>query len=339
MPRPSEDDLIARYLAPLAGPGGLGLRDDAAIATPPPGHDLVVTKDMLIAGVHFFPDDPPDAIARKALRVNLSDLAAKGASPTGILLGLGLPADWTEDWLAGFVSGLADDCRAFACPLIGGDTVAMPSTDRAGPLTLSITAFGTVATGRMVPRTGARVGDHVYVSGTIGDAVLGLFIRWDRLEDRAWIAALDPGHRAALLARHLRPEPRLDLCEALKSHARCAMDVSDGFLGDLAKMLRLEGLGTRFSVVDVPLSDAVRAAVAIEPRLLEAALAGGDDYEIVCCVPADRSADFEAEAFRAQIAVGHVATASDCEFSAVDAGGRPVVTTSGSFQHFVSRGP
>lgn len=339
MPRPSEDDLIAHYLAPLAGPGGLGLRDDAAIVTPPPGYDLVVTKDMLVAGVHFFPDDPPTAIARKALRVNLSDLAAKGAEPLGFLLGLGLPADWTEDWLAGFVSGLGEDCHAFACPLLGGDTVAMPSTDRAGPLTLSITAFGTVPTGRMVPRTGARIGDHVYVSGTIGDGVLGLFIRWDCPKDRAWIAALDPEHRVALLARHACPQPRLGLREPLRSHARCAMDVSDGFLGDLAKMLRLEGLGTRLSVVDVPLSDAVRAAIAIEPELLEAALSGGDDYEIVCCVPADRSADFAAAASRAQIAVRHVATVSDCAFSAVDADGRALVTTSGSFQHFVSRGP
>ena len=335
MPRPSEDDLIARYLAPLAGPGGLGLRDDAALATPPPGHDLVVTKDMLVAGVHFFPDDPPDIVARKALRVNLSDLAAKGADPCGILLGLGLPAAWTEDWLAAFVAGLGEDCRAFGCPVLGGDTVAMPSTDRPGPLTLSITAFGTVPAGRMVPRTGARAGDAIHVSGTIGDAVLGLRIRWNKPEDHAWIEALAPAHREALLARHLRPEPRLALRDALRDHARCAMDVSDGFLGDLAKMLRLEGVGASLAATDVPLSPAVHAAVALEPRLLAAALTGGDDYEVIACVPPHQAVDFEAAAARAAVPVAFVGTAEDGEDVTLrDDAGRDLPLERLSFSHF-----
>lgn len=335
MHRPSEDDLIARYLAPLAGPGGFGLRDDAAIATPPPGHDLVVTKDMLVAGVHFFPDDPPDAIARKALRVNLSDLAAKGAEPSGTLLGLGLPQDWTEEWLAGFVAGLTDDCRRFGCPVLGGDTVAMPSTDRPGPLTLSITAFGTVPAGRLVPRTGARAEDVIYVSGTIGDAVLGLLIRWDRSEDRAWIAALAPEHRDALLARHLRPEPRLALREALRTHARCAMDVSDGFIGDLAKMLKLEALGASLVVTDLPLSQAVRAAFAHEPSLCAKALTGGDDYEVICCVPSDQAAGFEAAAGRAGVPVTAVGTAEAGRGVTLrDDNGRDLPLDSRSFSHF-----
>ena len=331
MPRPSEDELIARYLAPLAGPGGFGLRDDAAIATPPPGHDLVVTKDMLVAGVHFFPDDPPDAIARKALRVNLSDLAAKGAEPSGILLGLALPHDWTEPWLAGFVAGLAEDCRTFACPVLGGDTVGMP-----GPLTLSITAFGTVPAGRMVPRTGARAGDAIYVSGTIGDAVLGLYLRWNRPEDRAWIAALAPEHREALLAHHLKPEPRLELREALRAHARCAMDVSDGFLGDLAKMLRLEGLGASLAVADVPLSPAVRAALALELRLLAQALSGGDDYEVIACVPPDQASGFEMAAGQAGVPVAVVgaAEAGDGGIKLRDAAGLDIALDALSFSHF-----
>ncbi len=333
--RPSEDELIARYLAPLAGAGGFGLRDDAAIATPPPGHDLVVTKDMLVAGVHFFADDPPDAIARKALRVNLSDLAAKGAEPSGILLGLGLPQDWTESWLAGFVAGLAEDCRRFACPVLGGDTVAMPSTDRPGPLTLSITAFGTVPSGGMVPRTGARAGDRIYVSGTIGDAVLGLFIRWDRPQDRAWIAAIAPDHREALLVRHLRPEPRLALREALRAHARCAMDVSDGFLGDLAKMLRLEGLGAALAAAQVPLSSAARAAIALEPGLLGKGLTGGDDYEVICCVPPDQATGFEAAAACTDVivtAVGGAEAGRDITLHNGDE--REPNLELGSFSHF-----
>ncbi len=331
MPRASEDALIARYLAPLAGPGGLGLRDDAALATPRPGHDLVVTKDMLVAGVHFFADDPPDGIARKALRVNLSDLAAKAATPLGFLLGLALPPDWTEPWLAAFVAGLGEDARAFACPLLGGDTVAMP-----GPLTLSITAFGEVPAGRMVPRTGARAGDALYVSGTIGDAALGLKLRFAAAEDAEWAAALAPPIRDALLERHRCPRPRLALRDALREHARSAMDVSDGLVGDLTKMLRLESLTTTLSIADIPLSPAAARVVAAEPRLWESVLADGDDYEIVCAVPPERSADFEAAARGRDVAVARIGTAAaGSEPVAVrDDRGRAIALDRASFQHF-----
>ena len=330
MPCPSEDSLIARYFAPLAGPGGLGLRDDAAIATPRDGHDLVVTKDMLVAGVHFFADDPPDAIAGKALRVNLSDLAAKGATPLGFLLGLALPADWTEPWLAAFADGVGDDARTFGCPLLGGDTVAMP-----GPLTLSITAFGEVPAGRMVPRTGVRAGDHIYVTGTVGDAALGLHVRWDNPTDQAWITSLEPSHAAALLDRHLRPQPRLALREALLEHARAAMDVSDGFLGDLTKMLRLEDLGASVAARHLPLSAAVCAAVQLDGQLFEIALTGGDDYEIICAVAPEHAASFEAAAKRAGVAVTRVATASVGKGVCVlDGSGTPLRFAHASFQHF-----
>ena len=172
MTRPSEDEIIARYFAPLAGPAGLGLADDAAAFAPPPGQDLIVTKDMLCAGVHFFADDPPGAIARKALRVNLSDLAAKGAEPLGFLLGLALPDDWTPDWLAAFAAGLGEDAAATRCPLIGGDTVKSP-----GALTLSITALGSVPAGLRLTRGCVAENDLLYISGTIGDAALGLRLR------------------------------------------------------------------------------------------------------------------------------------------------------------------
>src|SRR5579863_9136554 len=168
----SEDDLIARYFAPLAGAAGLALKDDVARLTPPPGRDLVLTADALVAGVHFFADDPADLIAGKALRVNLSDLASKGAEPLGFLLSLALPGDVTPDWLERFAAGLGADARAYACPLIGGDTVRTP-----GPLTLSITALGSLACGAMPARTAARRGDVLYVSGAIGDAALGLQLR------------------------------------------------------------------------------------------------------------------------------------------------------------------
>src|SRR5215212_2665458 len=169
--RPGEDELIARYFAPIAGEGALGLKDDVAVLRPRPGHDLVVTVDAVVAGVHFFADDPAGSVARKALGVNLSDLAAKGAAPVGFVLTLTLPPDWSEDWLAAFCEGLGAAARASGCALLGGDTVRGPG------IAISLTAFGEVPAGGMVERTTARPGEVLCVSGTIGDAALGLAVR------------------------------------------------------------------------------------------------------------------------------------------------------------------
>src|SRR5271157_4239397 len=255
-PRLGEDDLIARYFAPRAGPAGLGLRDDAALMRPPPGHELVLTADALVAGVHFFADDPPGAIARKALRVNLSDLAAKGARPLGFLLTLALPADWREDWLEAFAAGLGADAGAYGCPLAGGDTVATP-----GPLTLAVTAFGAVPSGRMARRSGVRPGDRIYVTGTIGDAAIGLGIRLGRGPD------LPKAEKQFLLRRYLTPEPRLGLAKAMLAYAHGGMDVSDGFVGDLTKMLAVSGVSARVLTYRLPLSQPARAAIAANPDL------------------------------------------------------------------------
>src|SRR5271154_5406092 len=247
--RPGEDDLIARYFAPLAAPAGLGLKDDAALLRPPAGRDLVVTTDALVAGVHFFADDPADAIARKALRVNLSDLAAKGAEPIGFLLDLALPSDWTTAWLEAFAAGLGEDAAAYRCPLLGGDTVKTP-----GPLTLAITALGAVEPGRMPARGGVRPGDRLYVSGAIGDAALGLRLRLGQGP------SLDEASRRYLMDRYLLPQPRLALVPAMARHARAGMDVSDGFIGDLTKMLRVSGVPARVELERLPLSPAAAAA-------------------------------------------------------------------------------
>ena len=170
-----EDDLIARYFRPLAtAPGALGLIDDAALLASS-SDDLVLTTDAVVEGVHFLPDDPPDAVARKALRVNLSDLAAKGATPAGFLLTLAL-REVKEAWLAPFARALGEDAAAFGCPLLGGDTVSTP-----GPAMVSVTAFGRVPAGRMVRRAGARAGDRIAVTGTIGDAALGLLLLKGRI--------------------------------------------------------------------------------------------------------------------------------------------------------------
>lgn len=328
--RLSEDDLIARLFAPLAGPAGLGLRDDAACFVPPADRDVVITKDMLVAGVHFFPDDPPGDIARKALRVNLSDLAAKGAEPFGFLLGLGLPAEWTEPWLAAFAQALGEDAAAFGCPLVGGDTVKAPT------LTLSITAFGSVPHARMVPRAGVQPGDILFVTGTIGDAALGLRIRRAEAADRDWIAGLDQDQKAHLCARYLLPQPRLGLAEALRSHAHAAMDISDGLAGDLAKLLGLGEVSADIMAADLPLSGAARRAVALAPQLLETVLSGGDDYEILSAVPLESAAAFAAAAGAAGIGVtriGH-AEAGPAAPRFRDSAGSILSLRAAAFQHF-----
>lgn len=329
----TEDELIATLFAPLAGPGGFGLRDDAAVVPLGGGEDLVTTVDALVAGVHFFPDDPPDAIAWKALGVNLSDLAAKAAAPAGFLLALALPDGWTEPWVGEFARGLGETAALYGCPLLGGDTVRTP-----GPLTVSITAFGTVPRGRMLPRTGLRPGDHLYVSGTIGDAALGLALRRDVLPGLTGLldAGPSPKSRAALADRYLRPQPRLALTPALRAHAGAGMDVSDGLVGDLRKMLSASGVGAAVRLGDVPLSGAARETVALDRRAWELALTGGDDYELLIGVPSAAAAAFRAAAATAGVAVAKIGEAREKAegIAFIDAGGRPVTFAGGSFQHF-----
>lgn len=318
-----EDGLIARFFAPIAGPGGLGLADDAAILGVPEGHDLVVTTDALVADVHFFAADPPGSIARKALGVNLSDLAAKGADPLGFTLALALPAGWTVDWLEAFARGLGEAAARDGCPLLGGDTVRTP-----GPLTLSVTAFGAVPRGRMVPRTGARPGDRLYVSGTIGDAALGLRLRLAKRDA--------PAGQEHLLDRYLHPRPRLALRAALRRHASGAMDVSDGLVGDLAKMMRASGVSAAVDLAAVPLSDAARAAMAGDRDAFDAAVTGGDDYEILASVPDAEAEGFEAAARDAGVPVTAIGRVSAGPGGATfrDRDGSPRVFPRGSFSHF-----
>jgi thiamine-monophosphate kinase len=324
-PRLGEDDLIARYFAPLAGPAGLGLRDDAALMRSPPGQDLVLTADALVAGVHFFADDPPGGIARKALRVNLSDLAAKGARPLGFLLTLALPGDWREEWLKAFADGLAGDASAFDCLLIGGDTVATP-----GPLTLSVTAVGSVPSGRMARRAGVKPGDRLYVTGTIGDAAIGLRLR------QGGGPGIPPADRAFLIERYLTPAPRSALAGAMAAHANGGMDVSDGFVGDLTKMLAVSGVTARVELARLPLSPAARAAIAADPGLFEVAATGGDDYELLASAALASAPAFEAEAAAAGVPLTFIGEAVEGRGAPVFVGldGNPVVFARGAYSHF-----
>ena len=322
--RPGEFALIERYFRPLADDrGAFGLTDDAALYRQRPGDDLVLTADMVAAGIHFVADDPPESIARKALRVNLSDLAAKGAEPFGYLLALALPSDWTEAWLKGFSAGLAADQKRYGVTLIGGDT-----TRAAGGLTISITAIGRVPKGRMVLRSGAREGDIVYVSGTIGDAALGLRIRQGRADARARGAA-------HLLDRYLHPQPRVSLAAAVRQHASGAMDISDGLVGDLAHICEASGVGATINADKVPLSAGVRARLS-DPATLEAVLNGGDDYEILATIPKRKAGRFEKAAAAAGVPVTPVGriTAGGGRPVVLDAAGKVMRPATASHTHF-----
>ena len=325
----NEDRLIARYFKPIARhPAALRLNDDAAVMTPPPRHDLVVTVDAIVSGVHFFHDDPPGSIARKALRVNLSDLAAKGAKPAGFLLTLSLPKGIGDRWLEAFAKALGGDARAYGCPLLGGDTVYTP-----GPLSVSISAFGTVPTGKMVRRDGAAAGDCIVVTGTIGDAALGLQLRRRPALAARW--RLNPAMRRHLVERYLVPEPRNAVALAVRRYASAAMDVSDGLAGDLGKLCRASGVAAHVEVDRVPLSKAARAAISSRSKLLETALTGGDDYEIVATVPARKLRALRAAAKAAGVPltqIGTVVAGRGAHF--IDANSRELTFDRASVSHF-----
>lgn len=327
--RPGEDDLIARWFRPLAtDPGAHGLVDDCATLAPPPGCDLVLKTDAVAAGIHFFPDDPWDLVARKALRVNLSDLAAKGARPLGHLLSLALPADWREADLAAFAAGLADDQARYGLSLLGGDTIRSPAG-----LVVSITVFGAVPTGGMVRRAAARPGDLLYVSGTLGDAALGLALRRDPAAS-GW--PLDADGRHHLARRYLLPEPRLALAPAVLAHARAAMDVSDGLDVDLVRMMRPAGLDAVIDRDRLPLSAAATAVLAADPARLDAILGGGDDYEILAAVAPENAAAFEAAARTAAVRLTRIGRCEGGEgrMFLVMPDGIRCLRTGGGFRHF-----
>ena len=320
-----EDDLIARYFQPLAtDPGAFGLIDDAAILKGSTD-DLVVTTDAIVEGVHFLADDPPDTIARKALRVNLSDLAAKGAEPAGFVLTLAL-READDAWLAPFARALGEDATGFACPLLGGDTVSTP-----GPLTISVTAFGRVPAGRMVRRSGAGAGDAVFVTGTIGDAMLGLAAA------RAGATLqLDAASHGALVSRYRVPQPRTGLARAVRDHASAAMDVSDGLAGDLAKLCKASGLSAEIGLERIPVSPLAAMVLAAKATTIEELIAGGDDYEVLCTVPRARVAAFAAAARAADVAATRIGAIRGGEAAPrfIGADGREIVLKRGSYSHF-----
>ncbi len=329
MPAPDEFDLIRRLFAPLAtDPGALDLKDDAALVDCPPGHQLVMTADAIVAGIHFLPDDPADLVARKLLRVNLSDLAAMGAEPKGLLLVAAFPHATGLHWMEQFAAGLASDCARYRVGLLGGDTVATP-----GPATFALTAVGMVETGKELRRSTAQVGDQVWVSGTIGDGAFGLFAARDETA-----TGLTPADIAKLAARYRLPEPRLKLGHALAGIATAAMDISDGLVGDLGHICEASGVGAVIGAERVPLSDAGRNAVALGlGQGLATALTGGDDYELLFTAPP--AAAPRLEALRADLGlrltpIGEIIAGSGVRVTSATGADLPL--TGHGYRHFGS---
>lgn len=316
----NEFSLIADYFAPLAGEGAFGLKDDAAALRVPEGRELVLTKDAMIAGVHFFVDDAAGDIARKLLRVNLSDLAAKGAEPLGYLLACMLPKDTPEPWIADFAAGLARDQKEFGITLLGGDTAAGSAT-----LCLSLTALGTVAKGTMLRRNGAKAGDDVYVSGTIGDAALFL-------KSGQW--SMVSGQEEYLRQRYLVPRPRLALGRALIGVASACLDISDGLAADAGHIAEVSGVCLELEAENVPLSDVARACVAQDEKLWETVLSGGDDYELLFTAPPEKAAALAQAAQKSGVSVTRIGTVTQGAGVIVRQGGQPMEFARKGWTHF-----
>lgn len=323
----NETELIQTYLAPLAegAPGAFGLMDDAALIPHESGTDLVLSSDPIIAGVHFFFHDRPADIAWKALACNASDMAAKGAKPLAYVLTLALPDAPERAWIADFADGLRAAQTEFGCNLIGGDTDRTP-----GPLSVGITIIGSVPSGTFVRRHGSKAGDRVFITGTIGDAALGLALRREPslLEDLLSVA-----DRNFLLDRYLRPRPRLALADAVRTYARAALDISDGLMKDLTRLAGPLGIALKFDAI--PLSSPVRTALAADPKVRDAILAGGDDYELLLAVPAENTEKFLASAAKSGIDVHDVGVLeAKIPIAAVDSTGKPIEPRRPGYDHF-----
>lgn len=303
---------IARLFRPLTGgaAGAFDLLDDAAVVPNRPGFDLVITKDAIVEGVHFPVGEAPDLVAKKLLRVNLSDLAAKAAEPFGCFLAVAWPTTFGADERAAFARGLGEDLKAYGVALLGGDTVSTP-----GPFTLSLTALGWVPAGRMVRRAGARPGEVVAVSGTIGNGVLGLMAVGGEIDDADGFLA----------GRYRLPSPRLDLRDRLLAHATAAADVSDGLIADAGHIAEVSGVRLSLDLDRLPLSPAARRWLDAQPDRMAALVmlaTGGDDYEVVCTVFGKPPAGFTA--------IGQVEAGEGVE---VRANGRPVTIDHAGWRH------
>lgn len=327
----SEEELIETYLLPLSqnDTAALSFRDDAACLSSADAKGLIISKDLVIEGVHFLKDDLPEHIAAKALAVNLSDLAGKAARPRGFFLGLALPKAPTPSWMSAFTSGLKSLIDRHACPLLGGDI-----TRSNGGVIISITILGTPPPSGMVKRAGASAGDHLFVSGTLGDAALGLRLRQNPELADVW--QLDPEACEYLKQRYTLPEPRLTLAPLLAEYATAAMDLSDGLVEDLKKFTTANSLGAVVNLGAVPLSPAAQTALKAAPELLDDLLSWGDDYELLLAVKPEMGGALIAANNQPEVKlheIGHLHAGSG-ELQFLDANASNVKLKPGPYRHF-----
>lgn len=326
----AEFDLIARYFAPLAegAPGAFGLQNDAAVLDVASGHSLVTTLDSMVGGLHFLPDDPPDQVAKKLLRVNLSDLAAMGARPRGYLLSLALTGAEDEDWLAAFARGLEQDQQKYGMILLGGDTLRTP-----GPQTLSLTALGEVSRGQAMQRTTARSGDDIYLTGTLGQAALGLFVRLGQAAEK--LPGLGEKQLARLEAAYRLPDPPVALGAQLPGLVSACLDVSDGLLADLGHIAEGSALGAEVEQALLPLSEEVKQLLQQAPKRLQDVVGGGDDYQLLFTSdPGQRSA-LEALSASSGVAMTRIGRMTEGEaVRLLDNQGRETAVAHAGWTHF-----
>ncbi|MDJ0683329.1 MAG: thiamine-phosphate kinase [Alphaproteobacteria bacterium] len=321
---------IATFFAPLTEgePGARRLTDDAAVLRVEPDRDLVITTDTLVEAVHYRGPEAPGAIARKLLRVSLSDLAAKGAAPRAYTLNLALPTETDDAWVEAFARGLAEDQSLYGVTLIGGDSVSTP-----GPAVLTATFIGSAPKGGALRRSGAREGDHVWVTGTIGDGAFGLDCARGDFPDLPYAA------REALIGAYETPEPPVGYGAALIGLARAATDISDGLVADLGHVCRVSGLCATLETTTIPLSDPVAGLIADQPDQMIQAITGGDDYQILFAAPADAAGEVIRRAERADVRVTRIGvmgpsiSASEDPVSVLDSEGQRLAIGAPGYQH------
>lgn len=324
MTRSGEFEWIARYLAPLSGDGSFGLVDDAALLELPAGKRCVVTQDAIVERIHFLPGDPPELVARKALRVNVSDIVAKGALPFAYCLALGVPDRWHDGDMEAFAGGLRSDQDNFGLTLAGGDTCRSPDQ-----LHVCVTMFGLVEPKRYVSRIGADPGDGIFVTGTIGDAAIGL-----RVAMREMLAPND--ERTHFLDAYQLPKPYLAMSAIVAEFASASMDISDGLIGDCRKLCTASHVSAELQRDAIPLSAAVRRCVETDGGSWSHVLTGGDDYQVLCTVKPSRCEDFVGTAATAAIPVSRIGTIVEGKKGTVtlDIDGDQVSIDGDSYTHF-----
>ena len=323
-----EFDLISQVFAPLAGDDAPanGLKDDTACLQPPEGRDLIFTKDLMIENVHFPSNAQPSAVARRLLRVNLSDLAAAGAQPMGYMLGVAATGDEDEAWFQDFASGLKADQEEFGVRLWGGDT-----TSGSTSLCLSLTAVGSVPKGSGLKRTGAEVGDGIYVTGTIGDAAFGLKALEGKLVERVLKNDAD-----YFTDRYWRPRPRLSIGQGLLGVASAAVDVSDGLLADVEHLASASALKAVVETKLVPLSASLKAYVKMDPSYVNEVVSGGDDYELVFTAPRGTERQIIDIGWRAGVLITRIGDMDKGEgLSVLDLEGQAMNAGQKGYQHLI----